>query len=342
MQNSKIAFLLANLGSPEELSITSVRKYLKNFLLDSRVIDLPYYLRAFVVFFFILPFRPKQTLKKYKAIWDFEKNQSPLLSITQEMVLRLQNKIPNYPIDFGMRYGKPSLKEKLEIFYNQGIRYVHIIPLYPQYSTSTYGSLIAEISKINQKFWDPLIITYEPPFGDQKEFIQLWVDKIQKNLANDSDYFLVFSFHGIPIRHIRKSDPFHNCLKDNCCNELKEYCYKSQAFFLSKSIAEKLKHKNWTIAYQSRLGKEEWTKPYLEDEIQRIAQFHKKILIVPLSFVTDCLETKEELAITLTNQYQKKLQNLEIRVLSSLNVDEEWIHFLEKKILKKISLVSEA
>lgn len=340
MQNSNQVFLFVNLGSPTSLTVSSVRRYLKEFLTDKRVIDVPFFLRYFIVYFFILPFRPKQTLEKYKKIWNYAKQRSPLLSITEEMISKLQSHLPDLQIDFAMRYGSPSLKEKLNYYYQKGVCNVNIIPLYPQYAASTYGSIVAEVGRINQKFWDPLQISFEPPFYIEKEFVQLWVRKIQQ-VKNFCDFYVLFSFHGIPLRHIKKSDRFQECLKENCCLSPKVYCYKSQTFYIANAIAKELELKQWSIAYQSRLGKSEWIRPYLEEEIQRIAQQNKKILIVPLSFVTDCLETLEELKISLVATIKKTFSDLEILVLNSLNTEEEWITFWKKKILKKQSLITD-
>lgn len=340
LRNSKVAFLFINLGSPEKLNFFSVQKYLREFLLDPRVIDLPLLLRFLIVYLFVLPFRPKSTLEKYKKIWNYKENQSPLIFITKQMVDFLKNKFPDLFIDFAMRYGKPSIQEKLELFREKGFRYIHIIPLYPQYATSTYGSVVSEVYKINQTFWDPLIISFEPPFYDHKEFIELWSKKIRK-IKNYKDYFILFTFHGVPERHIHKSDLFKTCLIDNCCTTPKEYCYRSQTFYISKAISEDLKIQNWAIAYQSRFGKSKWIEPYLEEKIQEIIKNFKKILIVPLSFVSDCLETLEELGITLKENIKKEFPDIELEVLSSLNLDEEWIQYWEKKILKITSRFSE-
>lgn len=340
LQNSKIAFLFINLGSPEKLNFISVQKYLREFLLDPRVIDLPLVLRTIIVYLFVLPFRPKKTLEKYKKIWNYKENQSPIIFLTEQMVYALKNRFPNIFIDYAMRYGKPSIKEKLEFIHKKGFRYVHIIPLYPQYATSTYGSVLAEIYRLNQIFWDPLIISFEPPFYGDKEFIELWSKKIQK-IENYKDYFFLFTFHGVPERHIHKSDLFKNCLIDNCCITPKEYCYKSQTFYLSKAISENLKIQNWSIAYQSRFGKSKWIEPYLENKILEIIKKFKKILIIPLSFVSDCLETLEELGITFKENIKKNFPDVELKVISSLNLDEEWIQYWEKKILKITTRFSE-
>ncbi len=334
LQNSNPVYLFVNLGSPKNLTISSVRKYLKEFLTDKRVIDVPFYLRYLIVYAFILPFRPKQTLEKYKKIWNYKINQSPLLLITEQMIAKLRSKLPDITIDYAMRYGSPSIKEKLNFYYQKGVRRVHVIPLYPQYATSTYGSVVSEVCKQNQKFWDPMQISFEPPFYDEKDFINLWIQKINQ-IKDFYDYYVVFSFHGVPVRHIQKSDLLQQCLKDHCCINPKEYCYKSQTFYISNVIAKELKIKHWSIAYQSRLGKSEWIRPYLEEEIQRIAQTYKKILIVPLSFVADCLETLEELKLTLVDTIKNIFFNVEILVLDSLNSEESWITFWEKKILKK-------
>lgn len=323
--------LFVNLGTPEKLTIYSIRKYLKEFLMDKRVIDLPFFLRFFIVYFFILPFRPYKIIKKYQLIWNKDKNQSPLIIYTDEFIKKLKQIFPSITIDYVMRYGNPSIKTKMEEFYQKGIRYLHIIPLYPQYATSTYGSVIAEICKINQKFWDPFILSFEPLFYDNPEFISIWVKKIE-SISEYKNYYILFSFHGIPERHILKSDRYKNCFSNNCCEKLPEFCYKAQSKYLSYQIANRLKIKHFGIAYQSRLGKAKWLEPYLEDHLKEIIKNHKKILIVPLSFTTDCLETLEELNIS-TKEFVHKIDpSIEIQVLTTLNNKEEWIEFWKKRI----------
>lgn len=331
MKNQKnTAILFINLGTPDNLSVKAVRKYLGEFLMDKRVVDLPFLLRSFIVYFFILPFRPKKTFHKYKLIWDNESNKSPIISNTEKFIQKLKSKLNDYYIDFAMRYGRPAIKEKMDHFYNKGIRYLHIIPLYPQYATSTYGTVIAEICKINQKYWDPFIISFEPIFNDDEKFIHIWSNKI-RSIKDYENQHIVFSFHGVPERHLIKSDRLNICLKDHCCESIPEYCYKAQCFDISNKIAKVLNLNNYSVAFQSRLGRAKWIEPYLEEHIKKIAKEGKDILIIPLSFTSDCLETLEELKLSLTHQYNNV--PIKIHVIDSLNDDDNWVDFWYNKII---------
>ncbi|GIX42627.1 MAG: ferrochelatase [Leptospiraceae bacterium] len=325
------AFLFINLGTPETLTLSSIRKYLKEFLMDPRVIDLPYILRFLIVYGFILPFRPKKTIQKYRIIWDNITNQSPLISYTEQFINKVKLHLSEYNIDYAMRYGKPSIQDKMNEIYNKGIRYLHIIPLYPQYATSTYGTVIAEICRINQKYWDPLLLSFEEIYNNNENFIELWVNKIQA-IKNYKNYYILFSFHGIPERHIIKSDRLGNCFKDNCCDNVPEYCYRAQTQYISKRIATTLQLKHYGIAYQSRLGKAKWLEPYLEEHLKEIIKYHNKIIIVPISFTMDCLETLEELKVSTKEFILKYNSDLEYIVLDALNAEESWINFWVNKI----------
>ncbi len=332
MRNQKnTAILFINLGTPEKLSKGSIRTYLKEFLMDERVIDLPFFLRFFIVYVFILPFRPKKTLHKYEVIWDKNNDKSPIILNTERFINKLKSKLSDYYIDFAMRYGKPGIKDKMDQFYNLGIRYLHIIPLYPQYASSTYGTVIAEVCRINQKYWDPFIISFEPIINNEEKFIQIWSNKI-KSLNDYQNYHVIFSFHGIPERHIKKSDRLKICLTNHCCEKVPEYCYKAQCYDISKNIAKVLELSSFSVAFQSRLGKAKWIEPYLEEHIKTIIKDHKNILIVPLSFTSDCLETLEELKFSLVNQYSS--DQIYIHVMDSLNDDNEWVDFWYERIKK--------
>jgi len=332
MRNKKnTAILFVNLGTPENLTISSIRKNLKEFLMDKRVIDLPFFLRFIIVYFFILPFRPFKTLKKYQEVWNHTLNLSPFIYYSEQFIKKLKEKIPNVAIDYAMRYGKPTIKEKMQQFYKQGYRYLHIVPLYPQYSTSTYGSLIAEICRVNQQLWDPFILSFEEVYNDDEDFIQLWMNKIQ-SIKNYQDYYVLFTFHGIPERHIIKSDRLNLCLKEGCCEKYPEYCYKAQSIFISRKIAQKLNIKHYDVVYQSRLGRTKWLTPYLQEYLLNIINNFNKIIIIPLSFTADCLETLEELNISTRKLVEEHNKKTELIVIDSLNDDDEWINYWIKRM----------
>ncbi len=332
-------FLFIQLGSPEALTINSVKKFLKQFLMDKRVVDLPFIFRFLLVYIIIANFRAPRTLEKYKKIWDYTTNESPLLKNTHNFVRKLQQYLNNYKLDYAFRYGKPSIEEKLKYYYNQGIRNIHIIPLFPQYSTSTFGSVLSKVYELNAKFHDPLFLSIEPPFFDDESFITLWVDKIRSYLPDYKDFHFNFHFHGIPETHIKRSDIYNQCLKNNCCDNASsylsiDYCYKAQCSYMAKKIVEKLslQENQWKITFQSRLGKAKWIGPYLEEVIKDLNA--NKLVVLPLSFVSDCLETLEEIDITIRNKFLVS-ENREFYLIPSLNDDDDWINYWQKKIKNK-------
>ncbi|MCS7205470.1 MAG: ferrochelatase [Leptospiraceae bacterium] len=335
MKNQKnVAVLFINLGTPSQLKESIVKKYLSEFLMDERVIDIPYLYRSLLVNVIIAPHRAKKSLEKYKKIWNYEKNESPLITITRSFISKLKSGLPDILIDFAMRYGEPRIEEKLNFFYRQGVRYLYVIPLYPQYATSTIGSSLASVYKINSKFWDPMMITVHPVIYNDPEFIDLWVKHIQDELPEFRNYYFIFSFHGVPVRHIEKSDQKNVCLKDNCCEiQQPEYCYRAQCFYLAKQISHRLGLDDYLVAFQSRLGKEKWTQPYLEEVIIDVAKKHDQICVVPLSFVSDSLETLEELQITIKEMLMShRIKNY--KVIPALNDKNEWIEYWKNNILK--------
>lgn len=329
--NSGVLFV--NLGTPQKLERKEVKKYLDSFLMDSRVIDIPFLPRFLLVKGIITPFRASKSLEKYKLIWDRENRKSPLVVFTERFVEKVKKALPEITVDFAMRYGEPSLTSKMQMFYELGIRYLYVVPLYPQYATSTYGTVLAEVSKINARFWDPLTVSFHPVFFDDDEFLEIWIEHIKEEVPDYRDYVFVFSFHGIPVRHLKKSDRKGVCLTSGCCEIHKPaYCYRYQTRYSAIYIAEKLGILEYHIAYQSRLGRAEWLQPYIEDVLLQIDD-GKKVIVVPLSFVTDCLETLEELKISLKHFLEEKNKNFQdYRVVSSLNDKERWIHYWVKKI----------
>ncbi len=281
---SKIGVLLINLGTPDNTDYFSMRRYLNEFLSDKRVIEIPSYIWQPILKMFILTFRPKKSGNLYKKIWNKDLNESPLRTMTRkqtELIKFSFNK--ETKIYWAMRYGNPSIKDKIQEMQKEGCTRILIFPLYPQYSATTTATVMDKVfEKLQRTRWQPTIRTV-PPFYDNKVYINTLVKIIKNHLLKLSwkPDALLCSFHGIPKKYFEKGDPYH-------C-----HCAKT-----TRLIKEKLKNniKNVEICFQSRFGPQEWLQPYMQDKFKElISRNMKKICVIAPSFVSDCLETLEEI-----------------------------------------------
>jgi len=293
---------MINLGSPDSTSVEDVRKYLDEFLMDKRVIGKSYWFRWFLVKVIILNTRPKRSAAAYKKIWW--KEGSPLIVLSKRLFNKVKS-ILNFPVSLAMRYGSISIKKGLKKLHDIGVNEVVVLPLYPHYAMSSYETVVEKVKdEVNNNF--PTIkLKYISPFYKEKNFINLLSKKIQE-IINKVDYdHILFSYHGIPLSHLKISDPTNNhCYKvKDCCktqSEAHEFCYKHQVLETTEAVVKKLKiDKNkYSNSFQSRLPNEPWLKPYTDNELVRLAiEGKKNLIIVTPAFVTDCLETLEEIAM---------------------------------------------
>lgn len=348
------AILLLNLGSPNSTSIKDVRSYLKEFLSDPRVLDTPSSpsLRSLILNGCILPTRPKRTAHAYSQIWQRE--GSPLIIESRKLQQNLQNNFPRMPIELAMRYGKPSIEDALGRLASQKISKLFIMPLYPHYAMSSYETVVARVMellpnyfsfKISNEIQNPNPTTQKleflsvlQPFYSEDFYIDALVKSAEPYLQKPFDH-LLFSYHGIPERHLRVSDPSkaHCLCHSNCCqikSPTQSTCYKHQCLETTRLFVEKANipsHK-FSISFQSRLGREPWLKPYTDHRLQEFPkQGIKKILVICPSFVADCLETLEEIAIS-GKQSFLDAGGSEFTHIPCLNNHPAWIHFLTQKI----------
>lgn len=327
--------LLVNLGSPKSPTEEDVRIYLREFLMDKRVIDAPWLIRKIIVEGMILPKRPKSSAYAYQSIWW--KEGSPLVVISKRIFQSIQKKI-THPVALAMRYQEPSIKQGLQELHDMGVTEVLIIPLYPQYAMSTTETVMEKSKKVQKKYFPNLKLNFLPPFYNDEEYIKTLSKHIQANLPEGFD-LLLFSYHGLPERHIFKTDPTKTCRLDNsCCFEagLKshKYCYRHQCYFVTEKVRETLGLDKSKVkqTFQSRLGRQPWLQPYTDKTLTELPSAGiKKIAVVAPAFVSDCLETLEELAIT-----DKKLflanGGQEFHYIECLNEDENWINWLVNHI----------
>jgi len=294
------AILLVNLGSPASPKVGDVRRYLKQFLMDGYVIDIPYPIRWMIVNLFILPFRPKRSAEAYAKIWQGD--GSPLLTNTRRFAERLA-KFSKHKIFWAMRYGKPSVESVLREIKAAGFDDVLVVPMYPHHALSSTVTAIEEA----KKYAAPLGLKLDvfPAFYNDAGFIKNLVAQIKRHVKND-DYIL-FSYHGLPVRHITKADPTKShCLqRENCCHidsEAHKTCYRHQVIETTEMAAKNLalKPQQYGFSFQSRLGRAEWLKPMTSEFVADLAQKGiRNLAIVAPAFVADNLETLEEVNMQL-------------------------------------------
>lgn len=329
------AVLLINLGTPDSPSTTDVRRYLTEFLNDPRVIDISALGRAVLVNGVIVPFRAPRSAKLYKEIWD--ENGSPLLFHSLALKHALQEKAgENYHVYLAMRYGNPSIKTTLETIRKKGFTRILVVPLYPQYASSTTGSSIEKFFSCISH-WETL-----PEIKTVQSFYQhpAYLEAVCQTAApyNLASYdHILFSFHGIPERHIRKSDIAGVCLKDSCCEQIHAgnyLCYKAGCTYTARMVAKHLgiPPDRYTICFQSRLGKTPWIKPYSDQVIKNLAdKGAKKLLVFSPAFVADCLETVHEIGVEYDELFQEH-GGEKVTLVPSLNATPAWVEALHKII----------
>ena len=325
----KKGILLINLGSPDSTKVKDVRKYLDEFLMDERVIDIPYWKRFLLIKGIILNTRPKKSAEAYKKIWW--KEGSPLIVISERFHKKLKEKL-DIPVALGMRYGSMSIEKSLEELKIQNIDEVLVIPLYPHYAMSSYETVVEKVKEVQQKSFPTMNLNFLPAFYNNPEYIKVMSNNL-KNHLKDFDYdHILFSYHGIPERHILKSDTTNSHCKidGSCCNtpsKAHETCYRHQCFETTKRMVKtlQLKEGSYSNSFQSRLLKDPWLKPYTDFELERLPQEGvKKLAVITPAFVADCLETLEEIAMEGKSEFLKA-GGEEYKHVPCLNDNDDWV-----------------
>lgn len=294
--------LLMNLGSPDSTKVSDVRKYLHEFLMDDRVMDYPYLFRKLLVDGIITPFRAPKTAAAYRTIWQQE--GSPLILFTEQL-RRMLGQILKEPLSIGMRYGNPSTAAGLEEMNSNypELKEVILFPLYPHYAMSSYETAVEKAKMVHRRRKYSFQFKIIAPFYNHPAYVNALAESIRPHLSEDFDQ-LLFSYHGLPERHIRKSDLTHShCLSGpDCCttdSPAHAHCYRYQVLTTTRLVAERLglKPGKYAFSFQSRLGRDPWLLP---DTARRFMELPKegirKLVVVCPSFVSDCLETLEEIA----------------------------------------------
>lgn len=324
--------LLVNLGSPKTPTAKDVKPYLGEFLMDERVIDMPYILRALLVKGIILNTRPKKSAEAYKKIWWPE--GSPLVVISQRQHKKVQERI-DIPIELSMRYGEPSIKTGLEALHAKGVDDVLMIPLYPQFAMATTETIEVLAEEVQKKHFPNMKVTSFPAFYNKKEYVEALAHSVKSHLEGYDYDHIIFSYHGVPERHIRKSDVTkgHCTIDGTCCvtaSKAHDFCYRHQCLETTRQVVEKLNipADKYTNSFQSRLGADKWLQPPTDATVNGLAEKGvKKLAVVTPAFVADCLETLEEIGMEAHEEFIKH-GGEEFRTIPCLNEDEMWIDAL--------------
>ena len=330
--------LLVNLGSPDSPDPKDVKPYLDEFLMDKYVLDFPYLLRAFLVRGIILRKRPEDSGEAYSKIWWDE--GSPLIVISKRVKEKVSKQV-NVPVALAMRYGKPSIETGLQELADKGVTDVLLFPLYPQYAMASTMTIEVLAEEIRKKKFPSMKMTNVPAFYSNPDYINALADSIKKATEGFDYDQLVFSYHGIPERHVRKTDKTKSHKKfvtgQMCCTPgtpAAEFCYRTQCYETTRLIVEKLgiPEGKYYQTFQSRLAGDKWLEPYTDVEINKMpGKGIKKIAVVTPAFVADCLETLEEIAMRADEDF-KENGGEEFMAVPCLNEDTLWTDALGKWI----------
>lgn len=297
----KRGILLMNLGSPDSTAVKDVKRYLDEFLMDERVIDKPWLLRLLLVKGIITPFRAAKSAEAYKTIWT--KEGSPLIVLTEQLQQALQQQVSE-PVEIAMRYGSLTPEKAFDALLKRepGLEEVIAVPLYPHYAMSSYETAVEHVKKTHKEKKYPFTLRFIKPFFDEPAYVNALAENIRPYLDQSSDHIL-FSYHGIPSRHIHRNDPvaLQKCLaSDGACapgSAGYDTCYKRQVFETTRLVMNQLNvpADRYSISFQSRLGKG-WLEPFTDIRLEQMPnEGIKKLLILCPAFVSDCLETLEEI-----------------------------------------------
>ena len=319
----KTGILLVNLGTPDSTSWLDIRRYLKEFLSDKRVIEVNPFIWKIILNLFILTFRPAKTAKAYKEIWMQKENMSPLRYYTEKQAEKLSNLIQKDDvfIDYAMRYGNPSIKSKIFNLHEKGCEHLIVLPLYPQYAAATTATVCDEVYRtlMNMR-WQPSL-KIVPHYESEPLYIDALVNSLKIKLSeiNWKPDLIVASYHGIPKKYFDKGDPYH-------C-----YCHKT-----TRLISEKFKEIDIKTTFQSRFGPEEWLQPYTDKTLENLPKEGKKnILVICPGFASDCVETLEEISIQGKESFLKAGGD-KFELVPCLNDNKDHIELLRHLVNKNL------
>jgi len=329
--------LLINLGTPDSPSTKDVRRYLTEFLNDPFVIDLPWLKRLLLVNLIIVPFRAPKSAKLYKEIWTDA--GSPLLTNGIAVRDKLQDAMGDqFSVKLAMRYQNPSIQSVLKEMSNEHLDQIIAIPMYPQYASASTGSTIAKVKSVAVNIPSLPPINFIQSFYDHPTFIKAWVEQFSNHNIVEHDH-VIFSFHGLPEKHLLKEHISGDCSTHKCREEINEQnktCYRAHCYATVRAI---LKHVNipengYTVSFQSRLGSDPWIQPFSDEVVaQKAKDGAKKLLISSPAFVADCLETLYEIEVEYDELF-KEQGGEKVELVKSLNASATWISALKEMVLE--------
>lgn len=322
--------LLINLGTPDEPTTPAVRRYLREFLGDPRVIDINPVGRALLLNLVILPTRPAKSAAAYRSIWDPERG-SPLLYHSRALAAGVAAQLgDSWRVELAMRYGRPSIPDGLAALERAGVDRIVVLPLFPQYAASSTGSAVARVMELAAERWTVPALDFVPAFFDDPGFLDAFAAVAAPVLADARPDHVLFSYHGLPVRQIVKTDPdrAHCFQREDCCATLTNpNCYRAQCYATTRALVARLgaAATAHTVCFQSRLGRTPWIQPYTDVELDKLAAAgHKRLAVVCPAFVADCLETVEEIGIRAREQWQAA-GGEELVLVPSLNASPRWV-----------------
>lgn len=331
--------LLVNLGSPKSTNVEDVKEYLDEFLMDEKVIDYRWFFRSLLVQGIILRTRPAKSAEAYKTVWT--EQGSPLIVITKQIQQKLQ-KVVDVPVEIGMRYAEPSIETGIRRLTEQGVTEIVLFPLYPQYAMSTTETVVDKAEEVRKKHFPEVKINYVQPFYNREIYIDCLAESIREKLPETYDA-LQFSYHGVPERHIYKTDPTKTCNLNDCCsrpeNPSHQFCYRHQCFKTTELVIEKLNipREKTIVSFQSRLGKDKWMEPYTDETLEALPKKGvKNLAIVCPAFVSDCLETLEEISVEGRDEFLHA-GGEKFNYIPCLNDEDRWIDVVKTLCEEKLS-----
>jgi protoporphyrin/coproporphyrin ferrochelatase len=333
----KTGVLLINLGTPDAPTPAAVGRYLREFLMDAFVINTPAPLRWFLVNVMIVPRRKYQSAQAYQKVQLPE--GSPLLVHTRALAQKVgvQLSPEKYVVEFGMRYGNPSLRSALATLKSSAVSRIIVLPLYPQYAESSFETAVVETHRCATELACENLLAFLKPFYDAPEFINAWTKRILGSIDAQTTDHLVFSFHSIPARHVTRLHPDHCLQTKDCCAAItpgNQNCYRAQCFATARAIASQMELNpgDYTVSFQSRLGRAEWIGPNTVDVLKDLARRgFKRIAVACPSFVADCLETLEEMGIR-GQEIFLAAGGENFQLIPSLNAEATWVDAVARMI----------
>ncbi len=338
----RIGVLLINLGTPDSPEVGDVRKYLREFLSDPRVVDINPVGRWFLLNLVILPFRPKRSAHAYQKIWTEE--GSPLLVYSRQLAERVQVQLgERFAVRLAMRYQSPSIRAAFEELIAEDVEKIILLPLFPQYSSAATGSALDKTFELASEQWNVPVLEAIGPFFADEGFLRAFVDVARPVLDDVAPDFVLFSFHGLPERQVKRGDPTgkHCLVSETCCAALgpaNRYCYRAQCFATARALAAELKldDAHHGVSFQSRLGRDPWIRPYTDEILQELRDKGvNRLAILSPAFVADCLETLEELAIGIKERW-KEMGGEAMVLVPSLNAHPTWVDAVVRMIERRV------